>query len=424
MFSKDNNDSHKEERYQFMREQVKPQKRKQLLVWAKRLGILSLSACVFGGIVGGIICIMMERADDTGTKNVVKINTYDSKAETTAGPDGTSAPGSERTISKKNQTIEGINRLSEQLASIGNDANASIVGVQNKSDAQNWFSERQNNSKNVAFGVIYKETSTEYYIATVCDIVKEQPSVNIQLLDETSVEGKILGSDAQLNVAVVSIEKKNISAATMAQMEVADLDRGNEIRNGTNVIAIGSPNGVLYSVMTGCVSNNKMSGSITDGEVKIFCTNMPYSEESNGVILNTNGKVVGMITTKFTLETGTAGIAFVDMSNISTVLELLRHKQSVTFMGIEGESINSTIASAHDLEIGAYVKDVYAESPAYLGGMRVADIITKIDGAGITGMTDVYNTLLQHSTGDEIVCTVYRKSGKKYITKDLKIKLQ
>ena len=53
MFSRENNDSHKEERYQFMREQVKPQRKKQCLIWAKRLGILIVSACIFGGIAGG-----------------------------------------------------------------------------------------------------------------------------------------------------------------------------------------------------------------------------------------------------------------------------------------------------------------------------------------------------------------------------------
>ena len=75
MFSRENNDSHKEERYQFMREQVKPQRKKQCLIWAKRLGILIVSACIFGGIAGGVICLITSRAKKNSTRNVVKINT-------------------------------------------------------------------------------------------------------------------------------------------------------------------------------------------------------------------------------------------------------------------------------------------------------------------------------------------------------------
>lgn len=66
--------------------------------------------------------------------------------------------------------------------------------------------------------------------------------------------------------------------------------------------------------MTGHVSNNSLYGTITDGEVKLFSTDIPYSEDGNGVVLDISGNVVGMITTKFTIETGTSGMGFIDMS--------------------------------------------------------------------------------------------------------------
>ena len=81
-------------------------------------------------------------------------------------------------------------------------------------------------------------------------------------------------------------------------------------------------------------------------------------------------------------------------------MELLQHKQDVAYLGIEGESILEATASAHDLPTGAYVRTVYAQAPAYQAGMRVADIITKIDDSIVSGMTDVYNILLQHNSGE------------------------
>lgn len=422
MFSRENNDSHREERYQFMREQVKPQRKKQCLIWAKRLGLLVVSACIFGGVAGGVIWLITGHNKKSNTKNVVKINTYSATAPATYAPQETPATGGSNNSSRL--TIENMNKMSEQLASIGGQASASIVGVKNKADAQDWFSEKQNNSKNVSFGIIYKENTKNYYIATTYNVVKEQHTVSVQLVDETVVEGKVLDSDSQYNVAVITISKSKILQETQEKLQVAELGYGGSLRNGSDVIAIGCPNGVLYSVMTGHVSNNSLYGTITDGEVKLFSTDIPYSEDGNGVVLDISGNVVGMITTKFTIETGTSGMGFMDMSNVSTILELLQHKQDVAYLGIEGESVVEATASAHELPTGAYVKTVYAQAPAYQAGMRVADIITKIDDSSVGGMTDVYNILLQHTSGDKVTCTVMRKSGNKYITKKLKVKLQ
>lgn len=423
MFSRENNDSHKEERYQFMREQVKPQRKRQCLILAKKLGLLVVSACIFGGVAGGVIWMVTGHGKKENTKNVVKINTYSATAPVTCEPQETPATGDNNNASSR-LTIENMNKMSEQLAAIGGQASASIVGVKNKTDAQDWFSEKQNNSKNVSFGVIYKENTKNYYIATTYNVVKEQHTVKVQLVDETIVEGKVLDSDSQYNVAVITISKSKITQETQERMQVAELGYGGGLRNGSDVIAIGCPNGVLYSVMTGHVSNNSLYGTITDGEVKLYSTDIPYSEDGNGVVLDISGNVVGMITTKFTIETGTSGIGFMDMSNVSTILELLQHKQDVAYLGIEGESIIESTAAAHNLPTGAYVKTVYSQAPAYQAGMRVADIITKIDDSIIGGMTDVYNVLLQHNAGDKITCTVLRKSGNKYITKKLKVKLQ
>lgn len=156
------------------------------------------------------------------TRNVVKINTYSATAAATAEPQETPATGGSNNSSRL--TTENMNRMSEQLAAIGGQASASIVGVKNKTDAQDWFSEKQNNSKNVSFGIIYKENTKNYYIATTYNIVKEQHTVSVQLADETVVEGKVLDSDLQYNVAVITISKSKITQETQEKMHVAELD--------------------------------------------------------------------------------------------------------------------------------------------------------------------------------------------------------
>ena len=150
---------------------------------------------------------------------------------------------------------------------------------------------------------------------------------------------------------------------------------------------------------------------------------MPYTEQANGVVIDIKGSVVGIITTNFTEKMGTTGLSFIKMSGVTAALELLQAGKSAPYLGIEGISLSVTAARAHQLEVGAYVTEVYAGSPAYEGGMRVADVITKVDDSVISGMADIYRELLKKRAGDTVTYMVTRKSGKRQLEKQLKIKL-
>ena len=53
----------------------------------------------------------------------------------------------------------------------------------------------------------------------------------------------------------------------------------------------------------------------------------------------------------------------------------------------------------------------------------MADVITKVDDTAISSMIDLYQELLKKKSGDTVIYTVSRKSGKQKIKKELKIKL-
>lgn len=439
MFSRkkqESNDTHQKKKYQFIREQVRPQRKKQILGLVRWLGIAVVFACVFGGVAGAIILHMQKQYTESES-DVTPINTYSMPPAQTASPsDENSAKEedksdtqnsdsnqSEKKDSKSGITLNKFNRLSERIAEIGTKAGSAIVGVKRKSSDQNWFISNQNKEESVAFGLIVQETQKKFFIITTCDILNGQSAVEIQLVNDVLIEGEILGCDAQMNLAAVSIEKKDIDQSVLQNMSVAVIGNGYNLKKGTNVIAIGCPDGVLGSVVTGSITNNNISAPITDGEVELFNTDMLYSNASNGVILDLDSKVVGFITTEFVEITGMTGLSFVNISSVSDLLERLQNKKGIPYMGCEGQSISETIAKSHSLEAGAYITDVYADSPAYNSGMRVADIITKMDGESITSMSDIYQILIRHKKGDTLKYTVSRKSGKKQVSKELTIKL-
>lgn len=370
---------HDEERYRFIKEQVQPQRRLQIQKWVKYFGLLFAAALFFGVTAGSVIVLLQNRfvkQDETAVNAVY-----------TPAPDGTA--GVPDSISE-NQGGQGtsfskIDGTSKRLAALGNNVKYSLVGISQKSGVQDWIVSRKS-VEMVGYGIIIQETKTFYYILTQKQIVKGHSKVTVQLMDDTTVEGTVLGSDVQMDLAMVRISRREIKTKVSSQMKVAKTGDSSWLTNGTNVIAVGCPNGVLNSVIAGRIINDSVSAGITDGEIRLFCTDIPYSQEGNGVVLNTSGQVVGVIATAFTEKTGTAGLAFIRISDIQNLIELLKKKKSVPYLGIEGSSLTTAVAETHQLMSGAYVTEVYYGSPAYASGMRAADVITMIDSDRIFGM--------------------------------------
>jgi len=415
-------DFHEEKRYQFIREQVRPQKKVQAFLLLKRLGILVVTAFIFGGIAGGCFVFVQNHFRDE-SEEVVQINTYTSAP--TPAPTETSDPtltGKDKRSGKKELTLSDINQLSKKLSSVGTNMDSAIVGVMKKEDTANWL-EQHDSVHSVVYGMIFGESGKYYDILTTCETIQKQPSVYIQLMDDTMVEGEVLGSDAQLNLAVVRIKKGDIGASLLEKMTVAKLGTGFALSNGTNLVAVGCPDGILHSVFSGRVTNNSIYVPITDGEIQVYCTDIPYSEDGNGFVLDVEGQVIGIITTAFKEETGTTGMAFIKLSHITALLGILQNEETIPYIGIEGRSLDESVAKAHNLEAGAYLTEVYSGAPAYEAGLRVADVITQINGQKITGMADIYNDLLNHKSNDKVIYTVHRKSGNGRVTKQIRVTL-
>lgn len=417
-----NTDFHEEKRYQFIREQVRPQKKVQAYLLLKRLGILVITAFIFGGIVGGCI-VFIQNHFRVDSEEVVQINTY--TPAPTPMPKETSTPvstGKEKRSGKKELTLSDMNQLTKKLSAVGTEMDSAIVGVMRKEDTANWL-ERHDSGRSVVYGMIFGESGKYYDILTTCEVIQRQPLVYIQLMDDTLVKGAVLGSDAQLNLAVVRIKKEDIGADILERMTVVKLGTGFGLSNGTNLVAVGCPDGILYSVFFGMITNNSIYASITDGEIQVYCTNIPYSEDGNGFVLDIEGRVIGVITTAFKEETGTTGMAFIKISHVTALLGILQKKGMIPYIGIEGRTLDESVAKAHNLEEGAYLTEVYSGAPAYEAGLRVADVITQINGQKITGMTDIYNDLLNRKSNDKVIYTVHRKSGNERVAKQIRIKL-
>lgn len=411
----ENEQIHQEKKYQFIREQVRPEKRKELLAVCRKLGILAVAAVIFGGIAGAVFLTVKDRFDKPSVKET-RLN------RSTATPDVTPAVLEQRKIPSGNEgmTLSEYSHLSEELAEVGNSLEDSLVGVCRKENSTSSW-QGSSEGKRLFFGLIFQETKQYYYILTVCDNIREHTMVQVTMKDASIADGRIVGSDYTLNLAVVSVKKKNLSKNLQEQIRVSEFYRKTQVVNGSRVVAVGCPNGILNSVMTGSICNDDIAVSVVDNELRVYSTDIPFSEQSNGVVLDEKGRVIGILTKEFLEYTGRGGLAFVDIASVQKAIDFLRRGKSVPYMGIVAETIKESVAQAHGLPQGVYVSDIYSKSPAYQAGMRVADVITQIDGEEIHSMEEIYQRLVQHNRKEALVCTVVRTSGKKQLKKKIKV---
>ena len=193
---------------------------------------------------------------------------------------------------------------------------------------------------------------------------------------------------------------------------------------GSKVIAVGAPNGVMNSVMIGSVVKSNIPTSVIDNQISLFLTDITLSQKSNGIIINSKGKVIGFINNSFSEVTGESGIGFIGISSIMDIIDRISMGKDVPYFGIEGCDINEWMAKAHNIEVGVYVTSVYANSPAYIAGMRITDVIKKVNGKEITSIYQFHNILMESKSEDTLNVEISRKSNDKNIKKKLKIVLR
>lgn len=416
---KENEQLHQEKKYQFMKEQLRPDRKKQAAETCRRLGILAVTAILFGGIAGAAFLAVKFQFDKPAAESEY---TDAATAKPTQRPVQTPTPLPGSTSGRKKVNLSDYNRLSEELAAVGETLDDSMVGVQGQGDFSSLWQGYAEKNRLLA-GLIFQESGQNYYILTVCDTIKEQTAVKVRMMDETVVKGRVVGSDASLNLAVISIKKAELTDSLREQVRVCRLDEEAQVVNGSKVVAVGCPSGVLGSVMTGSVVHDEITVPVLDNEMRLFSTDMQYCEQSNGVVLNQSGRIIGMITRQYPEYVGKSGLAFVDMASIKDTVEMLRKGKKAPYFGIVAMTLEEAVAQAHNLTQGVYVTDVYAKSPAYNAGMRVADVIIQVNGEKIQSMDEVYRKLTGYKKKEKIVCTVIRGSGKKQTEKKFKITL-
>lgn len=265
--------------------------------------------------------------------------------------------------------------------------------------------------------------SNDGYILTNNHVVSSSKSAYYQVSKATKItvtlyndsneyEATIVGSDEQTDLAVLKIEKSDLTAA--------ELGDSNAVQVGEFAMAIGNPLSMESTVTTGIISAKDRKITSDNVTYKVIQTDAAInSGNSGGALINAEGKVIGINTLKLS-GSGVEGIGFAIPINdtISVYQQLITNgKVARPYIGMSGRDIDENTAKQNNLpKEGVYVVSVEEFSAAEKAGLQAGDLIISFDGEEIKTMDKLNELKNKHSIGDEIKVKLIRNGEEKELT--------
>lgn len=401
------------EKYRFMQEQIRPQRRHFLVKYLQKAAGVAVLAVLFGIVAGVTFNLVYDKMAEKRRGRTRAALLQSSVNAQENGQDGIGEVGT--------ADVEGTEENWKKSAILGKYCNQYIVQIRIKQDAD--LVREKEKLKNIQSGAIIWENSQYYYVLTVKEPLLDTRDMKLEFYGGETAEAELAGQDSALGIVVLRVNKESLSRETREGIRVAELASESDLELGEPVLAVGSPGGVMKSVIQGNIINDELEGRIIDGEVSLYSLDIEYCQEGSGFIADGEGKLIGMLTNTFTEVTGETDAAFMDIAEIRLLLRHLIRGRKTAYFGVAGSDYDKEEASQQD-KGGVYVTSVIPQSPAYKGELRVADVITRLDGQKIKDLKELRKCLLTYRSGDKVKVSVYRSGEDGYIEKELQVELR
>lgn len=311
----------------------------------------------------------------------------------------------------------------EELYLIATDAAGSIVTVTGVSQETDWFQNQVENI-NETSGVIIAKTDTQLYILADLNGLPHAETYTVTFQNKNRAEARLWHSDSNTGLAVFAVANSAMSKEDWEDLAVVRLGSSNSAAIvGRPVVAVGSPLGQSGSVCYGIVTSNQKSIVYADHSYRVLTTDIAGSEtNASGIIINTSGQLLGIITRESTASTSGALLACFGISDIRDLIEQLSNKDKRLYLGIYGTEVTEDIHNYQNIPYGVYVTEVDTGSPAMTSGVTNGDVITQLGNVEIHNSTDYKNAL--NSMRAELIVTIRLKrfDGEKYVDIEGEIK--
>ncbi|MGB7963181.1 MAG: trypsin-like peptidase domain-containing protein [Propionicimonas sp.] len=247
---------------------------------------------------------------------------------------------------------------------------------------------------------------------------REQGSIQVLLNNGQVYPAKVVGTDSVTDLAVLSIDAKNLPTMPIAN--------GETLQVGQPVVAMGAPLGLTGTITAGIVSalNRDVPAPKASGGTTVLARSIQTDASINpgnsgGPLLDCRGRLVGINTAISTVPNaegaaggGSVGIGFAVPADIVTrITQQLRSsgRAAHPWLGAAVSEVDASLAARLGTPTGLYVQQVVSGGPADEAGLQRGDIITRIEGqtASQLGLT----WLLVNSEVGRVVTVDYQRGA-------------
>ena len=269
----------------------------------------------------------------------------------------------------------------------------------------------------------------EGYIVTNNHVVEGSSQVQVRRHDGRRLEARVVATAPGRDVALLKVDAAQVADITPLPLGDSDL-----VKPGQLAVVLGYPLDLGQTITVGVVSGvgrtvAPSGGPSLSGMIQTDAKVSPGN--SGGPLLDVHGRVVGMVTAAQVDRSSvlglerTGGMGFAIPSNvIQDLLPRLKQGQDVPrpWLGVQVVSVTPELKERLELPVGegAYVVEVFPESPAAGAGLRGGgrdrwgeptaggDVVTALDGRATPGADALVAALAGKAPGDTVTLTVRR----------------
>lgn len=404
------------EKRAFIREQIVPKKRSKTKRFLGYMLSVSIFAIIFGIVASFVFTIMgsqFKKILGKDDKELIVLSETPTPTEeplTTAEPTVTPTKEPEETKEiKEKVTVERVKEMYHLLTSKAKKYNRFVVTVSSVVNGVDWFDNPSEHAA-AACGIIIADNEENLFILTTNDRIKDASSIQTKFIDGKKAEASLYGTDKETNLAVLAVPKDELKKQTLDEIEVAELGDSYYALEGTPVFSLGSPNGYMYSIEFGMISGSLMEEYVTDNKIELFNTNMNHNANGEGVIVNLDGKIIGIITHSFNKGLNSDLCTVMGISRLRPIIERMINQKQQAYFGVIANDIPNEKKEKLGVEEGIYITDVKSNSPALEAGLKSGDIIEKINEEEVTSVMYFNSLLTKLKPKEKVKVSIVRTS--------------
>ena len=361
-----------------------PKKKSFFKKTGTKVAALALSCALLGGACGAGVVL----AARSGGSTSIAVSNRETTAVSVKKVDGKTAM-----------------TMSEVYASTVN----SVVSINTASTTTNVFGQSVE-SASAGSGFII---TTDGYIVTNYHVISGASSVKVTLYSGDTYDATLVGGDEDYDIAVLKINAADLPAVTLGDSSA--------VKVGDSVAAIGNPLGELtFSMSEGIVSSNNRAINVDGTPFNMIQVDASINPgNSGGPLMNSYGEVVGIVSAKYSSYANTTveGLGFaIPINDVSAMIKDIMENGQVTtkpYLGITAGTMTSQMAAQYKIDItqGVFVYSVESGGAGDKAGLKLGDVITKVNDTEITSMEDLSAAKKNYSSGDTVTLTIYRSGS-------------